>query len=115
MAQGKPIPASMLTNYVVVMRAGDGTDEYGDLDPTSIIEVGDFWADIKEVVPTADIWVGQQRLSRQVKITCRTDDAELVQLGDIVRFGNLDRDFEVVSLYESDWRYGLTIEAEYKN
>ena len=114
MAQGRPLTASMLTNYATASRAVTTEDDYGDLNVTSIDTIATFWCDIKELKSDSILETGKKRITRVIEITARENDVLNIDLDDEITFGNSSDTYQVNDYYESDWRWGRTIIAEYK-
>ena len=114
MGPGKPIPASMLRDYVTCTRSTVAEDDFGDLTETASEEIAVFWAHIEELKSTQDLEQGKKRQTRQLMITAREKDVDQIQLDDEITFGNSPDIYQINDYYESDWRYGRTLIAEYK-
>lgn len=112
MAHDKPIPASMLKEYVTVSRPTTVEDEYGDLTVASETTFS-FWGDIKETKPSVTREQGKPRQTRVVEILARERDVESIDLKDELSFGNSDDTFIVIDFFQADWKWGTIIMAEY--
>ena len=112
---GRPLHRSMLENYVTATRPVVTEDRYGDLRVTSNTIIANFWADITELEPTDfGVDAGKKRQTRMIKLVCRSEDIQNVELDDILTFGNSDEEWQVNEFHEARWKYGKEIHAEYR-
>ena len=115
MVQDRPIPASMLDEVLIAVR--NATDEelrYGDLTTSSELLVATFYAHIKELRDKTKDSAGRKQNTKVVEITARAQDVEDLMIDDELRIQGVDIKYQVNSIYESDWKYGTTIVAQYK-
>ena len=110
----KALSTGMLTNYAQARRAVTTEDEYGDLDVTSITDIATFWCDIRETKSFTIEETGKKRITREVEILARERDVVDIDIDDEITFGNSTDTYQVNDFYESDWKWGTTIIAEYK-
>ena len=115
MARTKVLNAGMLDNYITVIRPTIVEDSEGDLIPTNLTPITELWGMIVEQPSETDIYAGRKRLTRTIKVVVRTRDAELIDIDDLLSFGQITGDWQVNDIWESDWRYGTTILAERKD
>ena len=108
----KPLPGGMLDNYITAYRPTVTEDRYGELTQSGTTTIATFWGDIKEMKSKTNVEQGKKRETRIIEVTARRRDVQNVDLDDLLSFGNLDEDFQVNDIYESDWKYGVTIIAE---
>ena len=76
MAQDKPIPASMLKDFITAKRPTTVEDEYGDLTATSETTIATFWGNIKENRPAVATTTGKTRQTRIITIIARERDVD---------------------------------------
>ena len=115
MARGNVLNSGMLDNYITVVRPVVTEDREGDLIPTDITPIVELWGSIKELKSSTDLYAGRKRTTRTVEITVRTRDAELIDIDDLLTFGQIEGDWQINDIWESEWRYGTTLLAERKN
>ena len=115
MARGNVLNAGMLDNFITVMRPVTTEEFEGDLVPTDLTPITQLWGMIKEQPSSTDVYNGRKRLTRTIEVTVRTRDAELIDIDDLLTFGQIQGDFQINDIWESDWRYGTTIIAELKD
>ena len=115
MARGKVLNPGMLDNYITVVRPVVTQDAEGDLIPTDLTPIAELWGNITEKPSTTDIYAGRKRLTRTVEVVVRTRDAELIDIDDLLTFGQIPGDWQINDIWESDWKYGTTILAERKD
>ena len=113
MARGNPLPASMLNDYITAKRPTLVEDEYGELTASSESTIATFWGMIEEQESTVDIAQGKTRQTKVIKITARERDVMDIDLEDELSFGNSEDTYIVKDFYESKWKYGRTIMAQY--
>ena len=113
--QGKQLKASMLDNYITCTRSTVTEDDFGDLTETASEEIAVFWGHIEELKSKQDLEQGKKRLTRQIMITARERDTDLINLDDEITFGNSTDIYQINDYFESDWKAGRTIIAEFKD
>ena len=115
MARGNVLNPGMLDNYITVTRPTVTEDSEGDLIPTDLTPITELWGMITEKPSTTDIYSGRKRLTRSIEVVVRTRDAELIDIDDLLTFGQIPGNWQINDIWESDWKYGTTILAERKD
>lgn len=113
MPHGKPLPSAMLNDFITAVRPMVTEDAYGDLSSTENTDIATFWGDVNEDKSSTYIETGKIKSNHMVTITCRTRDIVGIEEDDHLTFGNSAFIWQVKEIYESDWKYGSTIIAEY--
>ena len=113
MARNNPVPASMLTEYIEATRPTVTEDRYGDLNQTATENIATFWGHVNELKSSTAVENGKKRTTRIVEITCREDDVENIDIDDVLSIEGSSDQYQVNDIYDSNWKWGTTIIAEY--
>lgn len=100
-----------LNDLITIKRINKVADGYGGYDILSTSDTQNIWCDFKEKSGKIEMVDGKNQKKVEAELIVRKDTADSIAVGEYFVLTNTTKTFRINEMYESDYKYYVTIKA----